>query len=278
MNKLIYILGTALFLLSCTNNQIEEISPEEKSSALAIKQYVPTIIERKGIKLVEANDFPKFLDVTLNLNTTNQRIKKGLNTLEFNVLGFNLGELTTDQNNKNYVVSPYGQHLTLQQINSNEKKFGTTKVTFDFESGNNYILAYLSRSYNMSLKGEKSSVFFNVNLNENGSSISTNTTDTALFYVEPRGTFINSRTNKVLLDFYVANISLGEKSNYVSATINNQEFKLYNWKPYWIYGLPVGSHKIKIGLRNKNGKPLKSKFARDIEEIINIKEISILDN
>ena len=60
-------------------------------------------------------------------------------------------------------------------------------------------------------------------------------------------------TNKLLLDFYLINTEISSEGNKVKATIQDNEFIIDEWVPYYIEGLPKGEIIIKLELIDSNG-------------------------
>jgi len=63
-----------------------------------------------------------------------------------------------------------------------------------------------------------------------------------------------------LLDFYLINCTLSDKGYKVKATIDGAEFILTKWEPYFIEGLPLGEHTIKLQLLDKNNKVVETEY------------------
>ena len=74
------------------------------------------------------------------------------------------------------------------------------------------------------------------------------------------GTYKGKDTEKLLLDFYLVNTTISPGGNKVKATINNTEFIITEWAPYYLQGLPKGEIKIKLELINSEGKLVDSQF------------------
>jgi hypothetical protein len=82
-----------------------------------------------------------------------------------------------------------------------------------------------------------------------------------IFYSRPKGEYVGKKeTGKILLDFYLVNCNLSAKGYKVLATIDGNEFTLTQWEPYYIEGLSLGEHKIKLELVDKNNKPVISPY------------------
>ncbi|MBM3198325.1 MAG: hypothetical protein FJZ58_03615 [Chlamydiae bacterium] len=69
-----------------------------------------------------------------------------------------------------------------------------------------------------------------------------------LTYNEPQGNYFDA-SKPILLDFFIKNCTLSMDGYKVRLTIDNanQRF-LYSWSPYYIYGLPKGTHTIRLEL------------------------------
>ncbi len=79
-----------------------------------------------------------------------------------------------------------------------------------------------------------------------------------LFYVGPVGQ--QQRSDKILLDFYLCNTSLGASGNKVRATINGTPFLLNNWQAYEMEGLQKGENTVKLELLNGSGRLVPGQF------------------
>jgi hypothetical protein len=64
---------------------------------------------------------------------------------------------------------------------------------------------------------------------------------------------VGEDTNKLLLDFYLINTEISSEGNKVKATIQDNEFIIDEWVPYYIEGLPKGEITIKLELIDSNG-------------------------
>ena len=64
----------------------------------------------------------------------------------------------------------------------------------------------------------------------------------------------------LLLDFYLINTTISPEGNKIKASINNTEFIITEWAPYYLQGLPKGEIKIKLELLNSEGKLVDSPF------------------
>jgi len=125
-----------------------------------------------------------------------------------------------------------------------------TKLTAD----NSVILAFLSRSYHESVKNKNA--FILTQLGEQKIDLN----NEFLFYSRPKGTYKGSDTEKLLLDFYLINTEISAEGNKVRATIQDKEFIIDEWAPYYIEGLAKGEVKIKLELIDYSGNLIDTPF------------------
>ena len=84
-------------------------------------------------------------------------------------------------------------------------------------------------------------------------------TEPTLIFSRPKGTYNADGADNVLLDFYLANVELGEGKFSVQATITPpvgdvKSMTIQEWKPFGIKNLPDGETKVKLELRDKGGQ------------------------
>jgi hypothetical protein len=125
------------------------------------------------------------------------------------------------------------------------------------------ILAFLSRSYHESVKNPNAFV-----LTEVGDKQETDLSKEFLFYSRPKGKYVGEDTKKLLLDFYLVNTNISKDGNKVKATINETEFIIDEWAPYYIEGLPKGEINIKLELINSDGNMVETLFNPSVRTVI----------
>ncbi len=133
------------------------------------------------------------------------------------------------------------------------------KIPFPLSQGVHVIRAFPCRSFGESLKEGKSykdSIFYFKK--KEGTAFDLKSP--YLTYNTPQGTF-QDETKPILLDFYIRNCALSKDGYKVRVTIDgeNQRF-LYEWKPYYIYGLKKGAHKIRLELINPQNNLIPGSF------------------
>ena len=274
MKNLILFCSCLVLLFSCGNNNEENIPQEEINRALTVSDYSPIILERGGIKLIEFTDFPPFSDVESKIATQNQTFKMGLNKIEFKNKFFNLGEKTAEEKSHRVRLHEGGQYLGVLNPNKPLKKIIHGHFETEIEKGDNLFFCYLSRSYDLSVKNKNASFLFKINADPSGCFSETELSDTVVALLQPRGIFSSGQEEKVLFDFFLKNISL-EEGNYISLLIDDIEFKLTKWVPFWIQGLKAGDHKISIDLKTKEGLSLKGIMPDQLSTVITIKEVKL---
>jgi hypothetical protein len=271
MKNIVLLITVLVGIISCNSNNNDNISQKEIEKVLKDANYNPIILERSGIKLVEFTDFPKFHDVTTKIASKNQTFKLGINKIEFNNHYFNLGENTSEENVYGCRLNESGQYLGVIKPNGSIKKVINTQFETDVNQGDNFYLCYLSRSYDLSIKNPNASFLFKIKADKNGCFSETYLSDTVIALLQPRGSFTINNRNRILLDFYLKNVEIGD--GYISLIIDNVEFKLRKWVPFWISGLDLGRHKVSIELKNKGGESIKGIMPKQQISTFKINEI-----
>ncbi|MDX2001174.1 MAG: hypothetical protein SFW35_02005 [Chitinophagales bacterium] len=220
------------------------------------------VMEKNGIRLTKVNNSPDFPEAKLKLLSpkSNEWVKTGKVEFKTSVENYELKKQTVRVYD-HCANSEQGQHIHL--ILNNEPYTAHYDTTFerDLQPGGYVALLFLSRSYHESLKHKDAYVvdYFSV-----GNKAVKNDVDLKaplLFYSRPKGEYKGEKeTKKVLLDYFLANTELSETGNKVKATIDGTEFVLTKWEPYFIEGLPLGEHTIKLELIDKDGKTIPNKF------------------
>ena len=276
MVKYLNIIFSILFLLGCVGDEEFELSSEKINEAKKISNYSAIVLEREGIKLTEVFNIPPFATIEVGLQADNQRFNLGKNKIEFKSKNFNLGQQTVDQDKHIVRNEKRGQYLSVVKNNGPIIKNFESNIEANLKSGENYFLCFLNRSYDISLKAPKASFLLRIDANSSGCSSNTNVKDSIAYVInQPAGIYKALETNKILFDFYLKNVSLGNNGNYAVLRINNTEFKLNKWSPYWVTGLANGKHTFSIEIFNKDGKKINSVFPNQCTSRIELKTIDL---
>lgn len=265
MKKILGLLGmVSLLFFACKQEVKTEAIVEEGQ-----EEVFEVEMEKDGIKLTTNSLATVFDDAHLHLVSPGEDDTSFPDStlFRFEVENYELGANTSDQLSGQCANSGQGQHI--HYILNNEPYSAHYEAEFkkQLPAGHNVLLAFLSRSYHMSLKNP--GAFVLRELASDGAVDDFNEKDPHLFYSRPKGAYVGKDAEKVMLDFYLINTDLKDKNYYVRASINGISFDLTEWVPYFIEGLLEGENTIKLELLDKEGNLVPSKF-NPVERIINV--------
>ena len=206
----------------------------------------------KQISITKVEGSAPYLNSSLSLEDI--KIDENDYTFSFDVSDYTLGMQSIKDFNYTLANSKKGQHIHFIVNNGPYSAHYSESFTKKLDEKNNIILAFLSRSYHESVKNSNAYV-----LTQTGNE-KIDLTDEFLFYSRPKGTYKGVDTEKLLLDFYLVNTNLSSTGNKVKATIQDTEFIIEEWAPYYIEGLPKGEIKIKLELIDVSGNLIDSPF------------------
>ena len=225
--------------------------------------YLITIISlliscspKQEIKLTKLIGSPEYSDSELKLSSVS-----GEYDFSFDIMNYNLGEQTKDAIENGLANSAKGQHIHFIINNDPYSAHYDSNFSKELKDDNNVILAFLSRSYHESVKNPNA--FILTQIGESKIDLD----NEFLFYSRPKGTYKGKDTEKLLLDFYLINTTISPYGNKVKATINDTEFIITEWSPYYLEGLKKGEVKIKLELINSEGKLIDSPFNPSIRTV-----------
>lgn len=135
------------------------------------------------------------------------------------------------------------------------------EIPYSLSPGMHTLRVFPARSYGESLKGERSfhAIAFYVGEEKSNSALALNRP--YLTYNEPSNQFYFVQNKPILLDFYITNCALTPDGYKVRLTIDGKiERLLTAWQPYYLYGLPKGSHTIRLELLDQNNERLPGAF------------------
>ena len=245
MRAFLLLFTLALFLSACgggtSTDSGESTTAETEETKKTDTKYTLT-------PFTPSPDFP---DADIGMMTYFEGVWR------FGVTGesYKLGEQTSDAEQKMCANSAKGQHIHL--IIDNQPYNARYTAEFNdvpMEDGEYRVLAFLSRSYHESIKTNAAHKAEIMTIEGNIMKASESINDPMLFYSRPKGTYVGKKnTDKVMLDFYVINLQLGDRYK-VKANINNEEVHMIDkWQPYYIEGLPMGKNTIELTLVDKDG-------------------------
>ena len=214
----------------------------------------------KKITLSKLEGSPPYLDAKISTAS----ITLGDNdeyAFSFDISDYELGAQTINNVESQLANSEKGQHIHFIVNNGPYSAHYTNNFKKKLSTDNNVILAFLSRSYHESVKNPNAFVLTQIGEDK------VDLNNEFLFYSRPKGTYKGKDTEKLLLDFYLINTTISPEENKVKATINDTEFIITEWAPYYLQGLPKGEVKIKLELINAEGELVDSPFNPSIRNV-----------
>jgi hypothetical protein len=243
MRTFILLAFLATFSLACGGGTETTDSATEEMEA-------PAVVETK-VTISPMSASPDFPDAAItSMSYQSGKFSFGIDGGES---GYTLGNQTSDAAQKMCANSAQGQHIHL--ILDNEPYAAKYEADFDYEiaDGNHYLLAFLSRSYHESIKHATAAKVAVISVNGQSISGEKEVTEPMLFYSRPKGTYTGKDTENLMLDFYLANVTLGDDYK-VKAEVGGETFMIDTWQPYFLKGLPMGEHTVTLTLVDAEGK------------------------
>lgn len=204
---------------------------------------------------VIAQDRSGSINGNLELLTLNDSLTSEELLLKFKVDNYRLGAKTFGERSHLLANSKKGQHIHLIVDDQPYMAKYQDEFFLNLTPGKHVLLAFLSRSYHESVKDKKAFELREVFIGNDKSVSIKKIEEPSLFYSRPKGkyTLSDKEPAPILLDFYLVNTELNNETK-VKATIDNHEFFLTEWKPYFIYGLEEGEHVISLELVDNLGQ------------------------
>lgn len=242
-----FIIGIIAVIYSC-------LSPEKKDTATNSSK------ELQNITLTKVVGSPEYENASLNIKDIEMGDKES--KFSFNIENYDLGVQTSKNFDYQLANSAKGQHIHFIVNNGPYSAHYTDSFSKGFEKESNVILAFLSRSYHESVKNKDAYILTQVGESD------IDLENEFLFYSRPKGTYKRADTENLLLDFYLVNTEISKNGNKVRATIQDTEFIIDEWAPYYIKGMPKGEINIKLELIDSSGNLIKTPFNPSIRNVI----------
>ncbi|MFT3884477.1 MAG: hypothetical protein QM724_03325 [Flavobacteriales bacterium] len=263
MKPLAPALFTAALFVACGTPP-----PEPKPEPAPVKDTVaaapPAIIApaTSKIHLVAAPPATQFPDAALTLESSSADAKKGEVAYKFAVTGYDLKAQTPDAPTRGCANSKDGQHIHYILNNKPYVAKYDASFTEKADPGHNVVLCFLSRSYHESLKGNNSVVLTEFDMPGGDATAKKEDLkkDPTLFYSRPKGDYKQMDGDKIMLDFYLLNTDLTDKGYRVRATIDGEVWQITKWDAYFIEGLELGKHTVRLELIDANGQLVPGPF------------------
>ena len=219
---------------------------------LLIVLLIASCGNKTQITITKVDGSAPYSNSSISLN--NLKIDDDNFTFSFDVINYELGIQSLKDFDYTLANSNKGQHIHFIVNNGPYSAHYQQNITKELDKGNNVILAFLSRSYHESVKNPNAFI-----LTQTGND-KINLNNEFLFYSRPKGTYKGVDTEKLLLDFYLVNTNISTDGNKVRATIQDTEFIIDEWAPYYIEGLPKGEITVKLELIDSNGNLIDTPF------------------
>lgn len=217
-------------------------------------------VKSTPIAITPFENSPTFPDATLTVKDMKTEMRGADSvkiTFNYAVSNYELKGQTADAEGKGCANSKDGQHIHF--ILDNSPYAALYEPTHSFTvavNSTHYVMSFLSRSYHESLKSPKAGVLKYFSVDEKGKIKDLDIPKAPmLFYSRPKGDYLGKDAEKVMLDFYVYNATLGTDAK-VKATIDGTDFVIDKWQPYFITNAPMGDLNIKLQLEDNDGKDL----------------------
>ena len=212
----------------------------------------------ENITITKLEGSPKYENS--KISSVNATKNDSIYSFSFEIENYELGAQTINNVNNDLANSAKGQHIHFIVNNGPYSAHYNQDFSADVNDGD-VVLAFLSRSYHESVKNPNAYVLTQIGEEK------VDLNSEFLFYSRPKGTYKGKDTEKLLLDFYLINTTISPEGNKVKATINNTEFIITEWAPYYLQGLPKGDVKIKLELVNSEGELIDSPFNPSIRNV-----------
>jgi hypothetical protein len=257
-----------LLFSSCQENDPDTIEEDLTNDTTTVVEAAPSI----GLAPVDSSqEFPNAQLSMGNVTATpaGDSVKLSFN---FNVKNYELKMQTGDTNSKICNNSEKGQHIHFILDNRPyvalyEPKHETTVA----KNTEHYVMAFLSRSYHLSLKNKGAALVYHFKVDENGKLQKLEEPKTPMvFYSRPKGDYLGKDTENVLFDFYVWNATLGDDYKIkadISAGGKDTSMMITEWRPYFLQNMPMGKSTIKLTMVDKDGNKVagpETEVSRDI--------------
>lgn len=259
-------LSSSFFLASCGNNTEQNQASED--AATAVKTEV------QPVALAAVENMEEFPGAQLSLDKvsatpSNDSVKL---SFAFGVKNYELKNQTSDEVSKLCNNSEKGQHIHFILDNKPYVALYEPKHEVTLEKNSeHYMLAFLSRSYHLSIKDKAAAVLYHFRIDENGKLQKLDDPKTPMvFYSRPKGDYLGKDTENLLFDFYVWNTTLGS-DNMIKADISSggrdTSIMITEWKPYFLKNLAMGKNTIKLMMVDKDGKKVEGPNTEVTREI-----------
>lgn len=231
----------------------------------------------KELRVVPVSSSPESNTIVLKMIFPRPYENKRKNpvNVQMRIEGFPLGTMTQNDRASQIFNDPEGQsihviidnepylafHQAVEDSFDENREFYdkimSFAIPFNLKPGQHVIRAFPARSYGESLKGDGcyTAEIFYFQDRKKADNLAVDLKKPYLTYNEPQGRYPIHEADPVLLDFYLSNCELSSDGYKVRLYIDGKLARtLTKWTPYYLYGLPKGTHKIKLELIDKEDR------------------------
>lgn len=258
-----FLAAVTVLFFACNNNDSEQNNSSEASNNSEQEGAIEYLGNSKPkYNLYEGETTDEFKDASIDA----WEYKDGKFSFDISGSSYELKQQTSDAESLMCANSDKGQHM---HVILDKKPYSAQyEPSFDYKisNGQHHMLVFLGKSYHESIKNPKAHVARLIEVEDGNITHDWNIPDPSLFYSRPKGTYVGEEAKKILIDFYPVNIKIGEDAK-IKLQINGEQYYLYEWKPYFVEGLPFGTNSIGIQLVDMNGMPLGTPVSSELREI-----------
>lgn len=191
---------------------------------------------------------------------------------------FEPGEQTDTDRAEEIANSENGQHFHMIPDNEPYLANYETGTPFDIgslDSGAHTLVAFPSRSYHESVKGEDAYDIVNFYVGEETGSFPLGEDEPAIIYSRPKGEYTGADAERIMLDFYLHNVELSEDGYRARYTIQEEggqgdelaSITLTEWAPAFVTGLESGTYVVRLQLLDEDDTVVPGSFNDTQREI-----------
>jgi len=169
-----------------------------------------------------------------------------------------------------------GQHVHVIVDNQPYMANYETGAPFDLgnlEPGAHTLVAFPSRSYHESVKGRDAYDLVNFYVEEESGEFMLGSMEPSIIYSRPKGSYSGAGAERIMLDFYLHNVELGEDGYKARYTITDEQGSevasttLTEWAPAFVTGLESGTYEVNLQLVGSDGNVVPGAFNDTTREI-----------
>lgn len=196
------------------------------------------------------------------------------------VENFEAGVQTETARAEEIANSANGQHMHVIVDNEPYLANYTPGEPFDIgtlEEGAHTIVTFPSRSYHESVKNDGAHDILNVWMGEETGDFPLDPSEPAIIYSRPKGSYSGAGAERIMLDFFLHNVSLSEDGYKARYTVQAADapadadplasITLTEWAPAFMTGLESGTYIVRLELLDADGNVVPGTFNTTEREI-----------